>query len=275
MNFNSKGKRWPIIGAKRRIVQLASCAALGCGSAFAVNVPYFSDSTLGSGGTGLSGAWSGTPSLTTSRLPGAASGPYLVTAPDADRNQTVTLSLANITPGLQYNVYFSLVTIGDWVGLNGTGTANDDRIRVLFNPASESSTTYVDATFSNTSGSGNNQSFSDSTRTAGTGGTLAATTGADVKVGTPDTAANLTTSDYSVYYFGYGANAGFTFTTTAATTGTLTFQMSGLSTGATWQIGNVIVNVPEVTSVIGLSFMTLLAVGGGYLRTQRLNLTAA
>lgn len=266
------GNTGGFIATRQTAIGVAASLTLGGSAWAAVNVPYFSDSylatsdtTLSTGGGGTSAWTTSGGTLTTARLPGALSGPFFVTGPtDANRNSTATLNLSGITPGLQYQVYFSLVTIGDWTG----GSGGDDLITVKFNPTSETALTYVNATFSNTTG--NNQSYSNSTPLGGANGSLSPATGADATGGTvPDSATNLGTNDYAVYYFGYGANAGFTFTTTAATTGTLTFQFSGLGSGANWQIGNVIVNVPEMTSTFGLSVLASLALGGIYLRNRR------
>ncbi|MDX2035536.1 MAG: hypothetical protein SFX72_02705 [Isosphaeraceae bacterium] len=157
-------------------------------------------------------------------------------------NDTVTLSLSGLIPGIVHTVAFDLFIGASWDG-NDT-SFGPDRWQLTV-----AGIDLVDATFANLSGS--TQSYSDATPTGP--GTHAASTGADVVF-----VAGLSVFDrYSIYSFSKGArNPVLTFTPLASTA-SLSFEGSSLQAVGDefWAIDNVEITtatvVPEPSTLAG------------------------
>lgn len=262
MKYNFSEKR-PLGGRYNRLIHIAAWSALGCAAALAVPVPYYSNFT-GTGDRGLTDWSTSSGTLTTEEFFGSGNGWYVTS--NNGVNATVSLALSGLTAGVTYNVVFDWVTTGRWRGNNDNVNGNADTMTVTYEQPS-SQTLLPLRSYSTDTTSGDNQTYRDNLGTSPT--TVIAGTGADNSSTLGSNNAE-SQSDWAVYYFSRGSgNPSLSFQATA-TTGTLKFTIAGVGdSSARWDIGNVIVAVPEATSVFGLCFMAISAVGVTMFRNGR------
>ncbi len=158
--------------------------------------------------------------------------------------ETVSLQLAGLAPGTQYNVAFDLLIGDSWDGsASGYGP---DRWSLTVSSGGTGAT-LVDATFSSCGvdnglcGALSPQTYSDATPLGGAGGTtFAPETGADAFFDS----SGVYSEDYGIYWFGHGAGNPMPVFTADASTATLLFQrLPGTTDSADeyWALDNIVV----------------------------------
>jgi hypothetical protein len=181
-------------------------------------------------------------------------------------SERVVLSLNDLTPNAPYSVSFDLLIGGSWEG-NG-GCCGPDEWKLTAS-SGNAVTSLVDATFSNCGadnqlcGTSSPQSYSDSTPLAGTEGSFAPGTGADVFA---DNSENYS-QDYDIYYFGHGEGNPILTFTPATSTASLIFERlpvgSGDSKDEYWALNNVLVQRATGNPVPTISSLTPSSVRAG------------